>query len=340
MQTRNQGHLGRGLWFGLAAAASFGSSGPFAKSLLVEGWSAGALVLLRIALATLVLLVPTVLALRGRWVLVRGNLATIVLYGAVAVAGCQVAYFYAVSRLSVGVALLLEYLGIVLVVLWVWLRTRRAPSALTGAGIALALAGLVLVLDLTSSTRPDAVGVVWGLVAAVGLAVFYVMAAEESQLPPVALAGLGMGLGTALLAAAGLAGLVPMRFATSDATVLGALLPWWVPILELGLVAAAAAYFLAVVAARILGSTMASFLGLTEVLFAVLFAWLLLGELPGTVQVLGGVLILGGVVAVRLGELRSGRTEVAVAGVADLPLDPSGSAPVDTTDFRLPSSVA
>ena len=105
-----------GLWFALASAATFGSSGPFAKSLLVEGWSSGAIVLLRVAGATLVLAVPTILALRGRWSLVRDNFLTILAYGAVAVAGCQVAYFYAVQRLDVGVALLLEYLGVVLVV--------------------------------------------------------------------------------------------------------------------------------------------------------------------------------------------------------------------------------
>jgi len=40
------------------------------------------------------------------------------------------------------------------------------------------------------------------------------------------------------------------------------------------------------------------------VLFAVIWAWLLLGELPGPVQLLGGLLIVGGVVLVRVDELR------------------------------------
>ena len=34
---------------------------------------------------------------------------------------------------------------------------------------------------------------------------------------------------------------------------------------------------------------MASFVGLSEVLFAILFAWVLLGELPGLIQLAGGV---------------------------------------------------
>jgi drug/metabolite transporter (DMT)-like permease len=318
---------GLGLWLALASAATFGSSGPFAKSLLVEGWSSGAIVLLRVAGATLVLAVPTLMALRGRWRLVRANLASILTYGAVAVAGCQVAYFHAVQRLDVGVALLLEYLGVILVVLWVWLRTRRPPSGLTGIGVGLAVMGLVLVLDLAGQSRPDLVGVAWGLLAATGLATFFVLAAEESDLPPVALAGLGMGAGAVALGILGAVGVVPLRFASAPVELVGHHAPWWLAIGELAVIAAAAAYLLGVTAARMLGSTVASFVGLTEVLFAVLFAWVLLGELPGLVQLAGGVLIVGGVVAVRVGELRRAKVEAAAA---------SETAP----DFPLPAGVA
>jgi drug/metabolite transporter (DMT)-like permease len=316
-----------GLWLALASAATFGSSGPFAKSLLVEGWSSGAIVLLRVSGATLVLAVPTILALRGRWRVVRGSLPTILAYGAVAVAGCQVAYFYAVQRLDVGVALLLEYLGIVLVVLFVWVRTRRAPSALTGLGVLLALLGLGLVLDLAGHSRPDLVGVAWGLVAATGLATFFVLAAEESSLPPVALAGLGMGTGAVALGLLGAVGVIPLTVGRGQVALMGHQAPWWLAVAELAVVAAAAAYLLGVTAARMLGSTVASFVGLTEVLFAVLFAWLLLGELPGLMQLAGGVCIVAGVAAVRLGELRRAR-EQARAGQDE------------QTDFPLPAGVA
>ena len=56
-----------------------------------------------------------------------------------------------------------------------------------------------------------------------------------------------------------------------------------------------------------LGCRVPRFVGLTEVLFAVLIAWLLLGELPAAVQLLGGVLIVAGVALVRVDELRSAR---------------------------------
>jgi drug/metabolite transporter (DMT)-like permease len=256
-------------------------------------------VLLRVGGAALVLALPTVLSLRGRWHVVRRDLGAVLAYGAFAVAGCQVAYFQAVQRLSVGVALLLEYLGIVLVVLVAWARTRRAPSRLTVAGVLLAVGGLVLVLDLAGQATPDLGGVLWGLLAAAGLATYFVLAAEESELPPVALAGLGMTAGALVLGLLGAVGLVPMSFTTSTATLRGAQLPWWLAIGELALVAAAAAYLLGVLAARRLGSTVASFVGLTEVLFAVLFAWLLLGQRPSALQLAGGAVVLAGIVLVR-----------------------------------------
>ena len=77
---------------------------------------------------------------------------------------------------------------------------------------------------------------------------------------------------------------------------------WWLPVLGLGLVTAALAYTTGVAAGRLLGSRLASFVALLEVLSAVVFAWLLLGQLPGLVQLAGGVLVLAGVVLVKLGE--------------------------------------
>ena len=294
-----------GLLAAVVSAAAFGSSGPFAKSLLVTGWAPPTIVTLRIGIAALVLLGPALWSVCDRWQVLRAERGMILAYGLVSVAGCQVAYFNAVARMPVGVALLLEYLGIIFVVLWVWLRTRRRPAATVALGGALAIAGLVLVLDVSGSAAVDLVGVFWGLGAAVGLAVFFVLASHaHSELPAVALAGFGMLVGTVALVVLQLVGALASAWASADVTIHGIQLPWYAAILELALVAAAAAYLLGTIGARALGSTVASFVGLTEVLFAVLLAWLLLGELPGPVQMLGGGLILAGVVAVRVGELR------------------------------------
>jgi drug/metabolite transporter (DMT)-like permease len=79
---------------------------------------------------------------------------------------------------------------------------------------------------------------------------------------------------------------------------------WLIPVLGLSLVAAVVSYVAGIAAARTLGASLASFVGLTEVVFAVLVAWLLLGQLPTTMQFLGGALIVGGVVLVHADDAR------------------------------------
>ncbi|GAA5164370.1 EamA family transporter [Ornithinimicrobium tianjinense] len=294
-----------GLLVAVVSAALFGTSGAVAKSLIVTGWDPGAAVAMRISLGALVLAPFALRSMAGRWHLLRTPvaLAHVGGFGLVAVAGCQLFYFLAVERLSVGVALMLEYLGPILVVGWLWLAHGQRPRRLTVAGIGLAMVGLLLVLDVMGDVQLSTVGVLWGLAAAVGLAVFFVIGSDDaSGLPPIAFSCFGMAIGAAALALAGAVGLVPMAWSTSAVSLAGVEAPFWVPLLWLGVGAAALAYVTGIVAARALGAKVSSFVGLAEVMFAVLWAWLLLGELPAPVQLLGGLLILAGVVAVKIDE--------------------------------------
>jgi drug/metabolite transporter (DMT)-like permease len=310
MSTRS---TGAGILVALLSAAAFATSGPFAKSLLDAGWTPGSVVLLRIAGAALLLLVPTLRALDGRWHLLRSGWTKIVAYGVVAVAVPQLAFFFAIQHLSVGVALLLEYLGLVLVVAWQCLVGRSLPRLPTVGGIVLAVIGLVLVLVLDlplfgqgGGVRVDGVGVIWGLIAAVGLGSYFLMSghAAKDPLPPLVLAGGGLVVAGVLFAVLGATGLLPMRFSTHAVELAGATVPWWAAVVELAVIAAATAYVTGIVAARVLGAKLASFVGLSEVMFVVPFAWVLLGELPRPVQLVGGLFILAGVVAVRTEEVR------------------------------------
>ncbi len=293
--------VGTGMLVALLSAATFATSGPFAKSLLTTGWTPGSVVFLRIAGAALILAVPTVRALRGRWHDLLRAWPQLVGYGLMAVAVPQLAFFYAVEHLSVGVALLLEYLGMVLVVVWQALVARRAPRGTTLLGMGLAIIGLLLVLDVLGGVRIDGIGVLFGLVAAFGLASFFLLSEREHEtsLPPLALAGGGLMAAGAAFALLGATGVLPMSFPTSNVSLAGTSFPWWVAVLELAVIAAATSYVSGIVATRMLGAKLASFVGLSEVMFAVLFAWLLLGELPRPVQLLGGLFILAGVVVVR-----------------------------------------
>lgn len=299
---RLDGRRGRGAaGFGLAVlgSAMFGTSGVFADALMATGWTPGALVTFRIAIAALVLTPFALFSLRGRMRLLRTALGEVVAFGAVAVAGCQLFFFNAVERLDVGVALLLEYGGILLVVAWAWLRHGQRPRRLTVAGGAAALGGLVLVLDPAGGGL-DPVGVLWGILAGTGLAVYFVMASRgEGALPPIALAWAGMVVGAIGLAVFDVTGLLPFRTSTADVTLLDRQLPWPVPIAGLAVIAAALAYATSIAATRLLGARVASFTGLLEVLFAVLFAWLALGQRPGAWQLAGGVVVLAGIALVR-----------------------------------------
>ena len=266
---------------------------------------------------------PTALALRGRLDVLRRGRSVALLYGVFAVAGAQVFYFNAIQRLSVGVALMLEYLGVILVVGWMWLRHGRRPRQLTLLGSGFAVVGLALVLDLFGGARIDFVGVLWGLGAAVGLAVYFVLSARaDDALPPVAMASIGMGVGAVALLLLGVTGVMPLAATFGTVELAGLQVGWLVPVLGLAVIAAAFAYVVGIVAARILGATLASFVGLTEVIFAVLFAWLMLDELPRTIQLIGGAFIVGGVALVRIDELRRDRhdrAEVATETVAAPP---------------------
>lgn len=314
---RQRGGSGAGLGLALFSAACFGTSGSFATPLMQAGWSSGAAVAVRVAVAGLLLVVPAALSLRGRWSTVRRNGWLVLAYGLVAVGGCQLFYFNALQTLSVGVALLLEYLGMLMVVGWLWIRHRQRPRRLTIAGTGLAVAGLVLVLDVIGGgARLDMVGVLWGLAAAVGLATYFVLSSRlDSGLPPLVLACGGLLVGAVALLVLGAVGALPMHASTGDVSLVGRRFAWWVPILGLAVIAAAVAYAAGIAAVRVLGAKLGSFVALTEVLFAVVFAWLLLGQLPAPIQLAGGVLIVAGVALVRLDEVRTAATGDRTDGV-------------------------
>ena len=310
--TRSASGTGVGVGLALLSAATFGTSGSFAGSLLAVGWTPGAAVTVRVLLAALVLTGPALYQLRGHLARLRRGLGTVTVYGVAGVAGAQLCYFNAVAHLSVAVALLLEYSGVLLVVGWLWAVHGQRPRRLTVAGAGVAVVGLVLVLDLLSDTRLDVVGVLWGLGAAVGLAVYFVLSAgTDDALPPLVAAWGGLTVGGALLGAAGALGVLPIAAPRASVVLLHHRTSWVVPVLGLALLAAVVAYVAGILGARRLGAKVASFVGLTEVLFAVLFAWLLLGQVLTPAQLAGGLLVVAGIALVQLDELRAPGPAVA-----------------------------
>jgi drug/metabolite transporter (DMT)-like permease len=295
--------LSAGLAFAVVSAVSFGMAGGLARGLIETGWSPGAMTLVRVGLAAVALTPFGLAGLRGRWGVVRRNLGLLAAYGAIAVAGAQFCYFSAVQHMQVGPAILIEFTAPAAVVVFLWLRHGQRPGRLTLAGAGLAALGLVLVLDLVSGADLSVRGVLWSLGAMVGCATYFIISADEDNgLPPLVLAWGGLLVGALGLGALGVVGLLPMHASTAPASYAGGHVAWWLPLVALGLVSAAVSYVAGIAAGRRLGSRLASFVALLEVVASVCWAWLLLDELPGVVQLLGGLLILAGVVAVKLGE--------------------------------------
>ena len=86
----------------VASAAAFGTSGPFVKPLLEAGWSPASAVAVRAGFGGLVLLIPALIALAGRFRMLLSRWRLVVTYGIIAVVGSQVFYFAAIERLAGG----------------------------------------------------------------------------------------------------------------------------------------------------------------------------------------------------------------------------------------------
>jgi drug/metabolite transporter (DMT)-like permease len=295
-----------GLAIALLSGLSFGLAGPFAASLLATGWSPLAVALGRLAGAAVLLAVPLVVVLARGWRPRSGQLRAVVVYGLVALAGAQVCYFSAVGHLSVGVALLIEYTAPVLLLAWTWARTRVRPRPTTLVGAATAIGGLVLVLDVGRGAAVDVVGVLWGLGAAVCLAAYFRLSADAGGgaggPPAMVLTAGGALVGSAVVALVGVVGLLPLHATTTPIVLGGATVPWWVGVVLVAALSTALAYLTGIAAVGRLGSRLASFVGLSEVLFAVLGAWWLVAQRPTATQVAGGVLVVAAIALIRWAE--------------------------------------
>ncbi|HYO00929.1 MAG TPA: EamA family transporter [Mycobacterium sp.] len=311
--------------FAIGSAFAFGMSGPLAKALMEAGWSPTAAVTARLAGGAVAMAIFATM-MKPNWVReAMQHWKTVIAYGLVPIAGAQLCYYNAVSHLSVGVALLLEYTAPVLVVGWLWATTRSRPSKLTLAGVALAVAGIILVLDVFAGAHVNLTGVGWGLAAAVCAACYFMMSdevsadgTEEGRLNSLTLAAGGLVIGAIAVGLLGVSGLMPLTFTANDTVVAGVTTSWLVPVIALALIPTAIAYTLGIMGIARLRPRFASLVGLAEVMFAVLAAWVLLGEALTPTRALGAAVVLAGLVLARQGD----RTEkVAEASWPEMPVD-------------------
>ncbi|MFP7760408.1 EamA family transporter [Marisediminicola sp. LYQ85] len=313
-----------GLAIAVLAAASFGFSGPFVKPLLEAGWSPSAAVAVRAAIGAVVLAPLALHSLRGRWATVWPARWRILGMAVLGVVGTQFFYFAAVERIPVGTAILIEYMAPLVLVGVAWVVTRRMPQRVVLIGSVSAFAGLILVVSPSGASTLDPLGLASALAAMLCCAAYFVIAARPTAgLPPLALAGLGLAIAPFVLALTSLVGLAPFQTTTADVSMLDTLVPWWVPLLVVGVVSTAVSYAASITATSMLGSRLASFVGLLEVAAAAVVAWLLLGEVLTLLQFAGAVLILAGIAFVR-----SAKPDAELAVVVGPDLGPGATAGV------------
>jgi drug/metabolite transporter (DMT)-like permease len=295
MKSRREAQFA-GLPLAVGAAICFGVSGPLAKTLTQAGWSTGGIVLTRLSVAAVA---AAFVAQwfepdwwRGVWRHKRG----VALYGLISMAASPFCFFSAAQHMSVGIALMLEYLSPVVVIAWLWVSARIRPSAAVLTGVAVALVGALAVLGVFTGASIDGAGVLWGLAAASANAAYFILGHRFSdRVAPTALAAGGLLFGVMGMGVFVALGFAPAVKGSESVTIGGAQASALAPLLALGFMTGLA-YPFGVAAISRLRPTIASILGLLEIPVAVLMAWLLLGESLSVFQAAGAVVLLAGVV--------------------------------------------
>lgn len=284
-----------GIALAVFSSFCFGASGSLGKALIGGGFAPLEAVWLRMAGSALVL-VPLALAVRGRGGLrgARRHWPWLLAYGVTGVAGCQALYFVAASRLPVGIAILLEFTGPVLVLAWTRV-VRRTPVHPTAAvGVMVALAGLAVVVQVWSGLRLDPLGLLAGLGAAACQAAYFLLVERMEGADPLVMTAAGAVVGTLLLAVAAAPWAMPWHLLGEHVRLGGHAVPAWLPALWLIAVSTVVAYLTGVAAVQRLSAPVAGAICYAEAVFAPLLAWGLLGERLTAVQITGGAIVLAG----------------------------------------------
>ncbi|MFD5035333.1 DMT family transporter [Streptomyces sp. NPDC058220] len=283
-----------GLGLALASAFAFGGSGVAAKPLIEAGLDPLHVVWLRVTGAALVML-PV--AWRHR-ALVRRKPALLAGFGLLAVAGVQACYFAAISRIPVGVALLIEYLAPALVLLWVRFVQRRPVTRAAAVGVVLAVGGLACVVEVWAGVGFDPVGVLLALAAACCQVGYFVLSDQggdaDDAADPLGVIAYGLLVGAVVLTVVARPWGMDWSLLGGSADLggtqvaAGLLLGWIV------LIATVLAYVTGVISVRKLSPQVAGVVACLEAVIATVLAWVLLREHLSAPQILGGAVVLIG----------------------------------------------
>ncbi|MBP1698902.1 MAG: putative permease, superfamily, partial [Deltaproteobacteria bacterium] len=170
----------RGYLYILVGATLWGVSSVVAKSLFNIGLPPAELVLTRLILSTLILLLFLLLFNSKRLIISLKDLPYFLVLGIVGIAGMQYAYYYTISKIHVGPAILLQYLAPIWVSLYAFLFQKETFSRGKILSLFLAVLGCYFVvggyrIDLL---RLNKIGIVSGLIGSLFFT-FYMLLGEK-----------------------------------------------------------------------------------------------------------------------------------------------------------------
>ncbi|MFF8831620.1 DMT family transporter [Streptomyces sp. NPDC015131] len=283
-----------GLGLALASAFAFGGSGVAAKPLIEAGLDPLHVVWLRATGAALIML-PVAWRHRD---LLRRKPALLAGFGLLAVAGVQACYFAALSRIPVGVALLIEYLAPALVLGWVRFVQRRPVTRAAALGVVLAVGGLACVVEVWSGLSFDLLGLLLALGAAccqVGYFVLSDQGSDEAEpVDPLGVIAYGLLFGALVLTVVARPWGLDWSVLGGGADLGGTTLPAGLLLGWIVLIATVLAYVTGIIAVRRLSPQVAGVVACLEAVIATVLAWVLLKEHLSAPQIVGGAVVLVG----------------------------------------------
>lgn len=305
--SRQSGHSARlGLLAVATGAALWALGAVIASDLFATGVDALELVEVRtwITAAGLGLLA---VRLRAKRPPRRLALAYTIAFG-VAVAIANAAFFLAIERLPVAVAIVLQNFAPAIVALCALVATRRAPGARTAAALLMALIGVSLVAGFPGAALGsiDLAGVGFGLLTAAGVAAFSILG-ERTANTYGAIGSMARAFTIASIAwiAFQLPQGVPKLLTATEhlpailvVSVLGTLLPFVLFSWGVARVRAQAA---------VVGVSL-------EPVFGAAMAWTWLGQQLSVLQIVGGAIVIAGVVYI---QRQPPTSETRKSGIAD-----------------------
>jgi drug/metabolite transporter (DMT)-like permease len=280
----------------------WGANGAVSKTILSTGLSAERLAQVRSLGAAAGLLAILAVIAPGRLRLTRRELPYILVFGVGGLAFVQFFYFLAIHRLTIGVALLIEYLAPLLVALWARFAYHEAVRRRIWVALALALTGLGLIVNIFGGGAAlSTAGVLFALGGAFAYAL-YVLLAEHvvGGRDPVSLLAWGFIFASVFWAILVPWWSFPLHRITATTSLLGHLHAWHLPVWALAawmvVLGTIAPFFLLVSALRHLTATRVGIVAMLEPVAGALFAWAWLGESLGAVQLVGAGIVLGAIV--------------------------------------------